>query len=301
MKIDRMIGILAVLLQRDKVTAPYLADKFEVSRRTISRDIEALAKAGIPIVTFPGAGGGISVMEGYRTDRTILTSADMQAILSGLGGLDSISSTKYYRQLMEKISADGASRDKDRDMIVDLSKWNKETVSARMEMIKEAIEEKSRISFHYYSPNGESDRMIEPYHLVFQWSDWYVWGYCLMREDYRMFKVSRMHALVNTKQPCARRNVPAYTCDRMRHKKGGICATVRFDEAAKWRLADEFGTDFLKYDENGSLTVTFTWSDVSSFYEYILSFGDKAEILAPESYREGFLELLNKMLSLYKT
>ena len=91
MKIDRMIGILSILLQEEKTTAPKLAERFEVSKRTINRDIEALCKAGVPIRTSQGAGGGISIMEGYRMDRTILTSKDMQMILAGLRSLDSVS------------------------------------------------------------------------------------------------------------------------------------------------------------------------------------------------------------------
>ena len=105
MKIDRLIGILSILLQQEKVTAPYLAEKFEVTRRTISRDIENLCKAGIPIVTAQGKNGGISIMDGYRFDRTLLTSSDMQAILAGLRSLDSVSGTRRYAQLMEKLSA----------------------------------------------------------------------------------------------------------------------------------------------------------------------------------------------------
>ena len=102
MKIDRLIGILSVLLQQEKVTAPYLADKFEVSRRTVNRDIEDLCKAGIPLVTTQGSGGGISIMEGYKLEKTLLTSAEMQAILTGLKSLDSVAGTSRYRQLMEK-------------------------------------------------------------------------------------------------------------------------------------------------------------------------------------------------------
>ena len=105
MKIDRLIGILSILLQRDSITAPELAERFEVSRRTINRDVEALCQAGIPIVTRQGAGGGISIMEGYRMDRTVLSTADMRAILAGLQSLDSVSDTKRYAQLMEKLSA----------------------------------------------------------------------------------------------------------------------------------------------------------------------------------------------------
>ena len=102
MKIDRLIGILSILLQKDMVTAPELAEKFEVSRRTINRDIENLCKAGIPIRTTQGIGGGISIMDGYRVDRTLLTSKDMHMILAGLRSLDNVSGSNYYRQLMEK-------------------------------------------------------------------------------------------------------------------------------------------------------------------------------------------------------
>ena len=103
MKTDRLIGILSVLLQRERTTAPELAEKFEVSRRTINRDIETLCRAGIPISTAQGAGGGIRIMEGYRMDRTLLTSKDMQMILAGLRSLDSVSGSSYYSQLMEKL------------------------------------------------------------------------------------------------------------------------------------------------------------------------------------------------------
>src|SRR5574344_1619441 len=99
MKIDRLIGIISILLQKDKVTAPFLAKKFEVSRRTINRDIETITQSGIPLVTEQGQNGGISIMSGYAIDKTAFTSSEMQAILTGLQGLDSISGSKQYQQL----------------------------------------------------------------------------------------------------------------------------------------------------------------------------------------------------------
>ena len=104
MKIDRLIGILSILLQEEKTTAPELAERFEVSRRTINRDIEDLCKAGIPIKTAQGTGGGISIMDGYRMDRTILSSKDMQMILAGLRSLDSVSGSRLTKQTIERPS-----------------------------------------------------------------------------------------------------------------------------------------------------------------------------------------------------
>lgn len=101
MRLDRLIGILSLLLQRERVTAAEMAELFEVSRRTVLRDVDELCRAGIPLVTIQGAGGGISIMDGYRLDRTVLTSSEMQAILAGLRSLDSVSGTRRYAQLME--------------------------------------------------------------------------------------------------------------------------------------------------------------------------------------------------------
>ena len=196
MKLDRMIGILAILLQQEKVTAPYLAEKFEVSRRTINRDIDALCMAGIPLVTEQGAKGGISIMEGYRIDRTLLTRSDMQAILAGLRSLDSVSGTSRYAQLMEKLSAGSSGLlAGDSHILIDLSSWYRESLAPKIEQIHSAILMARQLSFTYCAPAGESGRNIEPYHLIFQWSSWYVWGFCLTRQDFRLFKLNRMTEL----------------------------------------------------------------------------------------------------------
>ena len=140
MKIDRLIGILSVLLQEETVTAPELAERFEVSRRTINRDIDDLLYAGIPIRTTQGVGGGISIADGYKVDRTILTSKDMQMILAGLRSLDSISGSGYYGQLMEKLQVGSSDFVSGRDSIlIDLSSWYKESLAPKIETIQDAI------------------------------------------------------------------------------------------------------------------------------------------------------------------
>lgn len=297
MKIDRLVSILSVLLQKEKVTTAYLAEKFEVSKRTIMRDIDSLNKAGIPIVTTQGNGGGVSIMNNYKLDKTLLSSNDLRSIIAGLKGLDSVSGTNQYKQLMEKLNA----VDIDNQFIIDLSSWDKSAFADKIALIKSAIERKEKISFHYISPNGESERVLEPHHIIFQWSSWYVWGYCLKREDYRMFKLSRMTDLKATGEKCGDRIVHVYTTDKLRHTKGEIQATVRFDKSMKWRIVDEFGVDLLKYDSDGNIVVTFTWSDVPAFYQYILSFGNKAEILSPNEYRKEFAEILKNMQEHYQT
>ena len=299
MKIDRLIGVLSVLLQKEKVTAKELSEKFEISQRTVFRYIDDLCCAGIPIAAEQGRHGGISIMKGYKIDRTLLSSDDMRAILTGLRSLDSISGTSYYRQLMEKMSADSFGTLVDDHIIVDLSGWDKTIVSDKIELIKIALKQRNCIRFRYCSPNGEEVRTIEPYHIVFQWSNWYVWGYCLKRCDYRMFKLTRMSELNITDDKIKEREVPEYSCDKPRHTKGGAEAVVRFDNSVKWRIIDEFGTDIPQFGEN-EIILRFTWSDVPSLYQYILSFGDKAEIISTEEYRRGFSEILKNLKKIYK-
>ena len=300
MKIDRLIGILSILLQKDKVTSAELAEKFEVSRRTIIRDIEDINKAGIPIVTSQGQGGGISIMEGFRIDRTLLSSDDMRSIISGLQSLDSVSGTNRYRQLMDKLSVSNTIN-ADNQIIIDLATWDKNAVSTKIELIKSALEQKRIITFRYYSPERTEQRSIEPYRLIFQWSSWYVWGFCVKRQDYRLFKLTRITELTKTEETFVQRDIPEYQCDKLRHTKGEISATVRFDKSAKWRIVDEFGTENFTEDENGNVMLTFTWSDKLSFYSYVLGFRENAEIISPVEYREEFLGLLKNITDKYQT
>lgn len=115
-----------------------------------------------------------------------------------------------------------------------------------------------------------------------------------------MFKLTRMTELILTNEKCTDRIVPEYVCNKLRHTEGEIEITVKFDDSVKWRIIDEYGVDYCKYDENGGIIVTFTWSDIPAFYQYILSFGDKAEIIEPVKYREDFSELLKKMQKNYE-
>ena len=179
-----------------------------MSRRTIARDIDSLNMAGIPIQTTRGTRGGIRIMEGYRLDKTALTSADLQSILAGLRGLDSASKTRRYAALMEKLSAGSSTTiTADEHVLINLAAWDRATVSKRVETVHGAIEEQRSLSFLYVAPSGETSRTIEPYYLIFEWSSWYVWGYCELRDDFRLFKLSRMTDM-KVESPFASREAP---------------------------------------------------------------------------------------------
>lgn len=289
MKIDRLIGILSILLQQEKITAPELAKKFEVSRRTINRDIENLCKAGIPIVTKQGQNGGISIIDGYKIDKTLLTSSDMQAILSGLGSLDSVSGTNQVSILMEKLGASNFISGNP-NILIYLSSWYKDSLSPKIEQIKKAIEQNRLISFVYYAPKGESSRIIEPYYLVFHWSSWYVWGYCRKRDDYRLFKLNRMTDL-KTKEIFEKRVVPTpdLSTEKIFNHKYEIRAIIKPEY--RWRLIDEYGLESFTVMPDGNLLFCFMFTDEQSIISWILSFKGGAKLIYPDNLRKVLKKL----------
>lgn len=300
MKIDRLIGILSVLLQQDKVTAPSLAERFEVSRRTINRDIEDLCRAGIPIATTQGAGGGISIMEGYKLDRTLLTSSDMQAIVAGLRSLDSVSGGNRYARLMEKLSLEASGLiTGDQHILIDLSSWHKESLSPKIDIIHGAIAYRRLLSFTYSNQSGESVREIEPYHLVFRWTDWYVWGWCREKEDYRLFKLKRMKELHCDGREYEKRAVPPPDLSDQRVFPPRVQLRAVFEPDCRWRLEEEYGEDCFVEREDGKLLCTVSFTQQEYLLRWILSFGDKAELLEPQYLREELLKIGKALGKMY--
>lgn len=301
MKIDRLIGILSILLQEEKVTAPKLAEKFEVSRRTINRDIEDLCRAGIPIRTVQGAGGGICIMDNYRMDRTLLTSKDMQMILAGLRSLDSVSGSRYYGQLMEKIKAGSSDFVSGRDSIlIDLSSWYKDSLAPKIERIQTAIEKKRLLSFCYYAPKGESRRKIEAYYLIFKWSSWYVWGWCLEREDFRLFKLNRMDKLEITDEEFVPRSASVPNLSNEKIFPGRIKVKAVFEPQMRWRLVEEFGSKCFEEQEDGKLLFQCEYTDEESMLQWLLTFRDQVKVLEPEKIRGELLKIAEGVMEIYK-
>jgi len=301
MKIDRLIGILSILLQQDKITAPELAECFEVSRRTINRDIEDLCKAGIPIITRQGIGGGISIMDGYRMDRTVLTSRDMQAILAGLRSLDSVSGSHYYGQLMEKLQSGSSDFVSGRDSIlIDLSSWYKESLTPKIGMIQTAIEEKRLLTFQYYAPKGESNRVIESYYLVFKWSSWYIWGFCTERKDFRLFKLNRMDQMKILEDRFVGRDVPLPNLSSERIFPKKIIVKALFAPEMKWRLIEEFGPSCFTEQPDKKLLFTIEYTDKESLLQWLLTFGSSVQLLEPEFIRNELKIIAEEMVMIYK-
>ena len=300
MKIDRQLGILSILLQKESVTAPYLSEMFEVSRRTINRDIDDLCKAGIPIVTRQGKDGGISIIDGYKIDKTMLTKGEMLDIVAGLRSLDSVNGTNRYGQLMEKLSI--GSSDffvGNQSVLIDLSSWYKDSLAPKIEMIRSAIEQHREMMFFYYAPNGESQRIIEPYYLIFRWSSWYVWGWCKSREDYRLFKLNRMDKVHMSENYFSERIAPFPDLRDERIFPGGIKVKAVFETDCKWRLVEEFGPNCFREQNDGTLLFQADYTDKENLITWLLSFRDKVELLEPKVIREELRQSILQMKKKY--
>ncbi len=300
MKIERLIGILSILLQKDEVTAPYLAEHFEVSRRTINRDIEELCRAGIPICTRQGQGGGISIMDGYKIERTLLTNTEMQDILAGIRSLDSVNGTNRYGQLMEKLLA-GSSNfvNGNQYILIDLSSWYKTPLASKIELIRRAIEENRELEFHYFAPGGESDRVVEPYYLIFRWSYWYVWGWCRERGDFRLFKLNRMEKVRLSETGFEPRKVPMPDLSDEKVFPGKIHVKALFEAECKWRLVEEFGISSFEEQEDGRLLFQTDYTNEENLLIWLMTFRDKVELLEPEEIRRRLCRSFEKIWKRY--
>jgi len=295
-----MLGILTILLQTERVTAPYLADKFEVSRRTIARDIDALCIAGIPIVTHQGSGGGISIAEGFKLDKNVLTIDELSGIMAALKGIRSISDHSQIGQLMDKLHINSdAVISLHEPIVIDLASHYKGELTRKIECIKAAILGKQLIEFTYYYEKGESHRRIEPYFVIFQWSSWYVFGYCLKRQDWRMFKLTRLWSLAVCDRHYSPREIPPEKKDFNAHFTDDMKLVALFESSVKYQLIDAYGPQcYLETDEGLRLEIGFT--NRCYIISWLLGFGAKVKVLEPVDLAEEIQVAAQNILSNYQ-
>ena len=316
MKVDRLLGILAILLKNDIVTAPVLAKRFEVSRRTINRDIEDLCKAGIPLVTFQGAGGGIRIADGYKLDATLLTTKEMRSILAGLRGLDSVTGNKDYQTFLDKACTKKGIKgikevkeiseietkkisDMGGNIIIDLASFYRGSLVPKINLLLEAIENGRVVTFEYYAAEGISYRSIEPCRILFQWSDWYLYGYCLTKMDFRMFKLNRITNLKQDKDFFQKREIPENIVREDFYANGQIHLVAEFDMSQSFRIVEEYGIEKLK-QEGDHLVLEADFENKSFALMWILSFGDKVRICSPEYMKNEHQQIIRNMMKKYE-
>lgn len=301
MKLDRLMGILTLLLKNEKTTAPELAKHFEVSTRTILRDIDTLNMAGIPIVTARGGNGGISIMDGYKINHSVLTTDESQSLIAALKGLDSVSKQPNLKNLMEKLTQKNSVDSHTDSIVIDLSGYYKDSLSEKITLIKQAISEIRIISCDYYYEKGNTTQEIEPYCIEFRWKAWYLLVWCRRRKDFRRFKLNRLWDLVITNEHFIRRTISNDILN-INDVLGGQARQnnikIYFDKSVKFRVIEEYGPNSFEENEDG-LLLSLDYKNKDYVFNWVLSFGDKAEIKSPLEIRAEFSEIAKNIFYKY--
>lgn len=301
MKLDRLLGILTVLLQTESVTAPFLAQRFEVSRRTISRDIDALCRAGIPVVTRQGGGGGISIAQGYKLDKSVLTTEELGSVLAGLKGIGTVTEHTHLQRMLDKFSVDSnAVLSLQEPVIIDLASYYKTDFTQKIQQIKEAIRARKQISFDYYYEKGEGRRTLEPYFVIFQWMAWYVFGFCPDRQDWRMFKLTRLWELEICAQVFTPREIPPEKRDFHASMPDDKKLVAVCRPGIKYQLIDSYGLNCFTEMENGNLLLEIGYTNKDHMVSWILGFGGNMKILEPPEIVQAIQTEAEKILARYQ-
>lgn len=301
MKLDRLLGILTILLQNNRVTAPRLAEKFEVTRRTIGRDIDALCQAGIPIVTHQGGGGGISIADGYKLDKSILTTDELSNIIAALKGIGTISEKSQIERTLDKLSANKDTVVSMREpVIIDLASHYKFSLMPKIKLIKQAVLEQRLIEFDYYYEKGLTHRRIEPCFVIFQWTAWYVFGFCLERQDWRMFKLARLWDLQLCVETYVQREIPLEKRDFNAHLPDDKKLVVLFDPSVKYQLIEAFGLDCFTQTEDGRLRLETGYTRREYTINWLLGFGNRAKVIEPMDMADEIKRIAEKIIQNYE-
>ncbi len=301
MRGERLFQILYLLLGRGSQTAPELAKALEVSVRTVYRDVDALAEAGVPIRAAAGKGGGISLMEGYDFGRTLLTDAEQKRLLFAMQSLRAADGAD--EALLAKMSA--VFRKHAEDWVeVDFSRWGYGRVDRpRFELLKAAVMEKRLVEICYCNAAGEvSTRHVRPYRLAFKGRNWYLRAYCTLAGGHRLFRMSRIlsiHAL-EERYTEDYGDVPPLE-EETEGSYAGEEVTLLLAPALAYRAYDEFEPATVQRQEDGSLLIA-TWlpSDEGTV-AYLLTFGTGLTVLAPQALRERVCVCAQKIVARYQT
>ena len=300
MQIDRLFQIIYTLLDKKSATAKELAAQHSVSVRTIYRDVETLSSVGIPVYTEQGKGGGISLLPNFVLNKSILNEWEQTEILSALQGLSSVKTIETDR-VLQRLST-FFNKAVVNWIDVDFSHWGF-IAGEFFNGFKTAIISRRVAEFDYYAVYGETApsfirRRIEPIQLWFKGKAWYVKGFCLLRQDIRTFKLSRMGNLIITDEYFAERDLTALpdTPSNPDWEKKNILLKFKIDQEMAHRVYDEFHESQAEKQPDGSFIVTTSWPEDDWVYGTILSYGEHIEVLEPPHVRTLIKEKAEKIV-----
>lgn len=308
MKVDRLISIIMLLLEKKRVGARELAEQFEVSPRTIYRDIDAIGMAGIPVRAVPGVGGGFEIMPGYKLDKSVFSTDELSALLMGLRSLSGMLRGDELVHALAKVkSFIPAERAEEitlraNQVCIDLSPWmGGGNIKPYFAIVKAALQEHTLLAFTYTDGHGSrTERVVEPYQLVLKSNHWYVQGYCRDKEDYRLFRLSRMtrlRALQETFRPRAYQE-PVLDFERI-WETMQTTVRLRVHSSVLEQVLECCTEDRVTPDGEDYYLVDYPFTERDYYYDQLLGFGERCECLAPAHVREELRRRIQNMARLY--
>lgn len=297
MQMNRLFEIVYILLAHPTITAKELAERFEVSTRTIYRDIEALSSAGIPVYMSQGKGGGIRLLDNFVLNKAMLTEEEQAQILSSLHGIQAATGEKG--DLLSKLSM-LFHKENENWIEIDFSDWSGKE-QRKFQDIKNAILSHTVIVFDYFGRTGEKTRReVKPLKLYFRDKTWYLSGYCMQKEGMRQFKLRRMKQLEMTKVTFEPLDIPMKADASPEHKEAKESAIVlKVDASLAYRVYDEFLEEQIQVLQDHSFLVTLNYIEDEWVYGLILSFGCYAHVVEPERVKKLIQGRLEKALGRY--
>ena len=299
MQINRLFEMVYLLLDKKQMTAKELAEHFEVSARTVYRDVETLSAAGIPIYMVKGKGGGISLLPDFVLNKAVITEEERADILSSLKAVQAVSVTESGTALNKLGSLFGA---QEADWIeVDFGLWGDgEKESVLFELIKSAILEKKVVRFAYAATGREmKERVVEPLKLVFKASNWYLYAYCRLRKDYRFFKLKRMRDVELISEKFERQSPKKILQNKNSYQSGELVKVqLKFEKEAAFRAMDDFSE--CEMQDDGSVLVSCEYMVGEWLTDIVIGYGEHCEVISPQWLRDEVEEKLRRMLVKYR-
>jgi predicted DNA-binding transcriptional regulator YafY len=302
MQMNRLFQIVYILLNKKTTTAKELAERFEVSVRTIYRDIDMLSSAGIPVYASQGKGGGISLLDDYVLNKSVLSEDEQNEILFALQSL-TVTQNPETDKVLSKLSS-LFNKSKTNWIEVDLSPWGSDkNKTCEFTILKNAILNHQIIELIYFNSSGEkSSRKVEPIKLIFKVHAWYLQGFCLTKNEYRTFKISRMSNIEITQEFFTDRISERLPVDDEKEQKSQKWVNVQLQISPQgaYRVFEEFTEKEITRNQDGSFTVATSLPESEWLYHYILSFGTDIEVLSPQNIREMIQDKLDEIIWKYK-
>lgn len=296
---NRLFEILYLLLDKKKITAEELSAHFEVSVRTIYRDIETLCIAGVPIYTAQGRNGGISLLDNYVMDRLLLSDKDQLQILSALQSMQEVEKGEVTPVLSKLNTLFKVTRPS--WVSIDFTDWGGKK-SEMLLAIKTGILFRQLIQFDYYNSSGiKSKRTAEPMQLWFKSRSWYLRAYCRSKNNFRVFKLLRMKNIKLLDEHFSERSLEHFTDDLPIDNPypNIINFTLWVDHSSAYRVYEDFEEEYIAYNDDGSFTIYLSYPEDGWVYSLILSYGIYAKVIEPESLREKIKAFAKQMYEYY--